>query len=96
MKIVLEVPDNCNPGFVTALQDLAAKMTVLGHRRARQEDFAMVETSLAATVARVEAEAIGSMLSAMDTDAPRIRVDGRVYKNLGRQPKTYTYVSLAK
>lgn len=89
MKIVLEVPDNCNPGFFTALQDLAAKMTVLGHRGARQEDFAMVETSLAATVARVEAEAIGCMLSAMDMDAPGIRVDGRVYKNLGRQPKTY-------
>ena len=89
MKIVLEVSDNCNPGFVTALHNLVSTTDKLLQRRGRHDDFATVETSLATAAARVEAEAVGSILSTMDIDASRIRVDGRVYESLGVQPKTY-------
>ena len=88
MKIGLEVGENCNPGFVAALHNLASTIDRLVPRRNRHEDLATVETSLAAAAARVEAEAVGSVLSTMDLDSPRIRVGGCVYKNSGVQPKT--------
>lgn len=90
MKIVLELPDDCNPGFPEALKDLANLVRRAAGKRGRHGDFAEVEMEFAKAAGRVEAEAVGVVLASLDVDAPFIRVDGQRYKNLGPQPKTYS------
>lgn len=89
MKIVLDLPENCNPGFVEALKQLVDTVTKLVDKRGRHGDFAAVEMKLAQAAGRVEAEALGVVLASLDVDAPFIRVQGRRYRRLGPEPKTY-------
>jgi hypothetical protein len=89
MKIVLEVPDHCNHGLVDALERLVDGVGRLSRKGVRHGDFAQTEVKVASLTSRVEAEAIGTILSSLDVDAPFVRVDGRRYRCLGIEPKTY-------
>jgi len=89
MKIVLEVPDHCNPGLIEALERLVDGVGRLSRKGVRHGDFAQTEGKIASLAARVEAEAVGTVLASLDVTAPFIRVDGRRYRCLGVEPKTY-------
>lgn len=89
MKIVIDLPQNCNPGLRDALVELGALVGHLTAKHGRHGDFADVEMKLAAASGRIEAEAVGVVLASLGLDAPFIRVDGRRYRKLGLEPKTY-------
>lgn len=88
-KIVLDLPEACNPNLVGALKDLAATLHRLAGKRGRHGDFTQVEHEVARVTARVEAELLGVVLSSLDVDAPVISVDGRRYRRLDAEEKTY-------
>lgn len=89
MKIVLDLPDSCKPGLGDALRGLAEVVSALERKRGRHGDFTGVEMKVAEATARVEAESVGVILRSLDEDAPMIRVDGRSYRRLPPEPKTY-------
>ncbi len=89
MQIVLEIPDHFNPCLVEALQELMMTVERLSRPGVRHGDFAQTEAKLASLTAKVEAEATGCILASLDVDAPVIRVEGRRYRCIGIEPKTY-------
>jgi len=88
VQIVLEVSECFNPNLVEALGRLVETVERFG-RKSRHGDFAQTELPLASLTAKIEAEAVGSVLASLDVDAPVVRVAGRRYRRLGVEPKTY-------
>lgn len=89
VKIVLEVSDHFNPCLVEAVQQLVTTVERLSRPGVRHGDFAQTEAKLASLTAKVEVEAVGSVLAALDVEAAAIRVEGRRYRCIGIEPKTY-------
>lgn len=66
MKIVLELPNDCNPGFPYALKDLADLVRRTASKRDRHGDFTDNEMDVAKATSQV--------------DTPPPRPDGAVFR----------------
>lgn len=93
MSIVLTIPEK-HKFLVPALQDLLKQVDQLlvhsaGLSSGQSVDYAQVERQSADRVAQLEREVPQGLLQALDVDAPRLRIGGKLYKQVGRSNGLY-------
>ena len=88
--IVIEVPAE-HKDLAEALSRIVARVTGQLKRGpgGKPIDYARVERDLGEDAAAIERAAHGSILAALDVDAPKIRVGGELHTRVGRYEKTY-------
>lgn len=58
-------------------------------RGGRAIDYAKLEEAIEEKTAEIERKAHGSILAALDVDAPRVRIGGKTFTRIGREPGTF-------
>jgi hypothetical protein len=90
MPIMITIPDDCKP-LADAVQRLVT-CTERATRRAeggRAVDYARMEREISERTAEIERAAHQQLLSALDVDAPRVVIDGRVHTRVHRVEGRY-------
>jgi hypothetical protein len=89
-RIVIEIPDE-HKELAAALAAIAEHVTKVLGRGAdgKSLDYACVERDLGARTAAVERAAHQAILRSLDLDAPRVRVAGATWTQVGRYDATY-------
>ena len=86
MKVPVEHRD-----LAESMQDLvdSTVAAVRSNSGGRAVDYAATERAIAERTATIERAAHTEVLRSLDVDAPRIRVRGKLFARLGREPGTY-------
>lgn len=88
--MVIEIPEQFNrvgEAVLALLARLQGSVKLTGGGKAW--DYAHFEAQLQSATADIEVAGHGCMLEALDIDAPRVKIGGRLYHRVGRNPEAY-------
>lgn len=90
MQMVIEIPDELK-GVGEAISALVwqVEATWRSTRGGRALDYQKIERQVAASAAAIERASHQAVLQGLDVDQPRVKIDGEVYRRVGRYEADY-------
>jgi hypothetical protein len=86
-KVTVEVPEELAEAIRHVAQELEAGLATI--RSGKPLDFAELERRAASSASEVERDMVRRLLRGLDIDAAHVKVDGRLFAQVGRYPATY-------